>query len=78
MTDRRWKESKTQVARALEQKTTEPLAALLFHNVSLELDANHRPRVASQSPNFAKPLRPGCNLVGGPRRDLLRGKAELK
>jgi hypothetical protein len=70
MTDRSWKESKTQVARALEQETTEPLAALLFHNVSLELDANHRPRVASQSPNFAKPRRPGCNDLGG--------KAELK
>jgi hypothetical protein len=49
MADRRWKESKKPVARALEQEATEPLAALLLNDISLELEADHRPRAASRS-----------------------------
>ena len=50
MADRRWKENKKQVARASEQEATEPLAALLLHDISLELEADHRRRAASRSP----------------------------
>ena len=50
MADRRWKENKKQVARASEQEATEPLAALLLHDISLELEADDRRRAASRSP----------------------------